>query len=335
MIQQLSAPTTETELRETLDTLYKISKEAYDKGERPTFYGLVEIMSAKATIITAIHNIKANHGSKTPGVDGEVIRTDYLQRPMDEIVEEIQQLFKHYVPRPIRRVYIDKPGKAEKRPLGIPAMRDRIMQECMRIVLEPIAEAQFFQHSYGFRPMRDTSMAIQRAQSLCVNTGYQWIVEGDISKCFDNINHTRLIKRLYHIGVKDQRVLQIIKAMLKAGVMGEFDVNEYGVAQGSVIGPLLANIYMDIMDEWITKQWENKKLVRRHRLGDHDKLAYSTQGSKLAALRTTKLHPGYLIRFADDFLLITDTKEHAIVWKERLRQLVKDYQNYCKNKPAC
>ena len=225
MAQQFDYPRTETQLREIQDKLYQHNKEVYDTGGRPAFKGLLEIMSAEATIMTAIHNIKSNHGSKTPGVDSKTIR-DYLQRPFPRVVKDIQSAFKHFEPQKIRRVYIDKPGKAEKRPLGIPTIRDRIMQECMRTVLEPIFEAQFFAHSYGFRPMRDAAMALERADIIVHNTGYYWIVEGDISKCFDRINHAVLLKRLYHMGVRDRRVLQIIKAMLKAGVMDECEVNE-------------------------------------------------------------------------------------------------------------
>lgn len=221
MAQQFDYPKTETELREIQDNLYQQSKEAYDAGGRPAFKGLLEIMSAETTIITAIHNIKSNHGSETPGVDGKRMRKDYLQRPYPVIIREIQAALLHFEAQKIRRKYIDKPGKTEKRPLGIPTIRDRIVQECMRLVLEPICEAQFFAHSYGFRPMRDTAMALERIKTIVHNTGDYWIVEGDISKCFDRIDHSILLKRLYHIGIKDRRVLQIIKVMLKAGVMDE------------------------------------------------------------------------------------------------------------------
>ena len=258
MAQQFDYPKTETHLRETLDKLYQHSKEVYDAGGRPAFKGLLEIMTAETTIITAIHNIKSNHGSETPGIDGKKMRRDYLQKPYPQVVKDIQSAFQHFEPQKIRRKYIDKPGKAEKRPLGIPTIRDRIVQECIRMVLEPICEAQFFAHSYGFRPMRDTPMALERINTLTHSTGYYWIVEGDISKCFDRIDHGILLKRLYHIGVKDRRVIQIIKAMLEAGVMDECDVNEEGTPQGGLISPLLANVYLDIMDEWIIKQWEHK-----------------------------------------------------------------------------
>ena len=309
MAQQFDSPQTETQLREIQDKLYQHSKEVYDAGGRPAFKGLLEIMSAEATIVTAIHNIKSNHGSETPGVDSKTMRRDYLQRSHTWVIRDIQSAFKHFEPQQIRRKYIDKPGKAEKRPLGIPAIRDRIVQECMRIVLEPILEAQFFAHSYGFRPMRDTAMAMERIKRLSHKTGHYWIVEGDISKCFDNIDHSILLRRLYHIGIKDRRVLQIVKAMLKAGIMDECTVNEYGTPQGGIISPLLANAYLDIMDEWITKQWENKKT--RH--------SYKTPGNKRKMLYQTSLVPGCLVRYADDFVIITDTRAHAEQWKAILQ----------------
>lgn len=312
MAQQFDYPKTETQLREIQDHLYQHSKKVFDEGGRPAFKGLLEIMSAEATIITAIHNIKSNHGSDTPGVDSKTMRKEYLQRSHSWVIKDIQTAFKHFEPQKIRRVYIDKPGKAEKRPLGIPTIRDRIVQECMRIVLEPIFEAQFFAHSYGFRPMRDTPMALERAKLLVHHTGYHWIVEGDISKCFDRIDHAILLKRLYHMGIKDRRVLQIIKAMLKTGVMDECEVNEEGTPQGGLISPLLANVYLDIMDEWVTKQWEAKKTV----------YPFSKPYRKYKGLRRTALIPGFLVRYADDFIIITDTRAHAEDWKSRLQMFL-------------
>ena len=308
MAQQFDYPKTETELRKLQDKLYQHSKKVYDEGGRPALKGLLEIMSAEATIITAIHNIKSNHGSETPGVDSKTMR-DYLQHSHSWVIRDIQSAFKHFEPQKIRRVYIDKPGKAEKRPLGIPTIRDRIVQECMRIVLEPIFEAQFFAHSYGFRPMRDAPMALERAKLLVHHTGYHWIVEGDISKCFDRIDHAILLKRLYHMGIRDRRVLQIIKAMLKTGVMDECEVNEEGTPQGGLISPLWANVYLDIMDEWITKQWEIKKT----------EYPFSKPYRKYKGLRRTALIPGFLVRYADDFIIITDTRAHAEDWKKRLQ----------------
>lgn len=314
MAQQFDSPKTETQLRELHDKLYQHSKEVYNAGGRPAFKGLLEIMSAEATIITAIHNIKSNHGSETPGVDFKTMRKDYLERPYQWVIQDIQNAFKHFEVQKIRRKYIDKPGKAEKRPLGIPTIRDRIVQECMKIVLEPILEAQFFEHSYGFRPMRDTAMALARINQVAHTSAKYWIVEGDISKCFDNIDHGILLNRLYHIGIRDRRVMQIIKAMLRAGIMDECTVNEYGTPQGGIISPLLANAYLDIMDEWVTKQWEHKKTQR----------TYRTAGTKRRSLYQTSLNPGWLIRYADDFVIITDTRAHAEQWKSRLQTFLQD-----------
>ena len=314
MAQQFNYPKSETELRALQDELYKTAKEAMGRGERPSFTGLVEAMSAKATIVTAIHNIKANKGANTPGVDGVRIR-NYLQSREDWVINDIQSAFRHYEPRFVRRKYIDKPGKKEKRPLGIPTIRDRIVQECMRIILEPIMEAQFYEHSYGFRPIRDTKMALERIVGTVHQNGYFWVVEGDISKCFDRIDHNILLKRLYHMGVKDKRVLLIVKAMLKAGIMGECEINEEGTPQGGILSPLLANVYLDILDEYVAKQWINKKTAHQ----------YTRQESKTHALkRRSNLIPGILVRYADDFVIVTDSKAHAEFWKERVGTFLRE-----------
>ena len=308
MAQQFNYPKSETELRALQDELYKTAKEAMSRDERPSFTGLVEVMTAKATIVTAIHNIKANKGANTPGVDGVKIR-NYLQSREEWVINDIQSAFRHYEPRFVRRKYIDKPGKKEKRPLGIPTIRDRVVQECMRIILEPIMEGQFYEHSYGFRPMRDTKMALERITGTVHQNGYFWVVEGDISKCFDRIDHNILLKRLYHMGVKDKRVLLIVKAMLKAGIMGECEINEEGTPQGGILSPLLANVYLDILDEYVAKQWINKS-VHTH---------YRDQSVKMTALRKrSNLIPGVLVRYADDFVIVTDSKAHAAFWKERV-----------------
>lgn len=310
MAQQFDYPKNETDLRDTLDALYLEAKTAKDGNKRPSFAGLVELMSSEVTIKTAIHNIKANKGSETPGVDGWKMQRDYLQKPYEWVIEDIQKAFHYFKSEKIRRVYIDKPGKTEKRPLGIPTIRDRIVQECIRIVLEPIMEAQFYRYSFGFRPMRDTKMALQCITGYVHKTGYYWIVEGDISKCFDRINHGILIKRLYHMGVKDRRVLQIIKAMLRAGIVGENEKNEVGTQQGGVLSPLLANVYMDMFDEWVSKQWIDKRT-------SYD---YARNDIKISSLRKrSNLRPAYLIRYADDFVLITDTHQNAKWWKEQIK----------------
>ena len=175
------------------------------------------------------------------------------------IVTKVRHALQDYHPNPVRRVFIPKPGKQEKRPLGIPAALDKIVQECVRIVIEPILEAQFFHHSYGFRPMRDATHAIARISHIIHFTQCHWVVEGDIRKFFDTVNHTILLKKLWHMGIRDRRVLRIIAQMLRAGIMKETEVNELGVPQGGLISPLLANVYLHSLDQWVTREWELKR----------------------------------------------------------------------------
>ncbi|UXZ09399.1 hypothetical protein F1C14_06115 [Clostridium perfringens] len=162
MVQKYDLPQTEAQLNKLLDNLYQTSKEKLNNNKKPSFKGLLELISSDVVIIKAIHKIKGNNGSQTPGSDDMVIN-DILQKNYDEVVDLVKKNLIEYNPRLVRRVWIDKPGKKEKRPLGIPTIVDRIVQECVKIVIEPILEAQFFfEHSYGFRPMRDTHMALKK-----------------------------------------------------------------------------------------------------------------------------------------------------------------------------
>ena len=313
MAQKFKAPKSETELKKIQDEMYRITSKCIESKEIPKFKGLVEIMSSEVVIMTAIHNIKANKGSKTPGIDQKIIDKDYLQKDYYEVVTDIQNSFTNYKPDMVRRKWIPKPGKQEKRPLGIPTIKDRIVQECVRLIIEPILEAQFFQHSYGFRPWRDTHMALERVKDQVHRIGYYWIVEGDISRFFDNVNHTILIKKLYHMGIADRRILMIIKEILKAGIMDECKKNELGTPQGGIISPILANVYLHQMDKWITREWENKVTQNN----------YSSKRNQYQSLhRYSNLKPAYLIRYADDWILLTDSKEHAEKWKYRISKFL-------------
>jgi len=315
MAQKFVSPQTESELRITLDQLYAESKAKTDIGEKPSFRGLLEIISAEPTILTAIHNIKANKGAKTAGSDKEKMQEDILEKDYQSVISRVQNALKNYQPNDIRRVLIPKPGKTEMRPLGIPTIIDRIIQECVHIVLDPICEAQFFNHSYGFRPHRSAQQALVRVTYLTHKTGYHWVIEGDISKFFDTISHTTLLKKLYHMGIKDRRVLMIIRQMLKAGIMGERGENPLGTPQGGIISPLLANCYLHAFDEWCANQWETKKTR-------HD---YTLQENRFAALKKNgNLKPGYLIRYADDWVLITNSRRNAEKWKWLITKFLKE-----------
>lgn len=179
----------EKELNETLDTMYSLSKE---KAE--PFYNLIELVKNKQTILTAIHNIKNNKGSKTSGIDRKDINY-YLQMDFDKLVALIRDSIDNYNPLPVRRQYIPK-SNGKKRPLGIPTMIDRIIQEIIKISIEPILEAKFFEHSYGFRPYRSAEHAIARIIDLVNKSKNYYVVEGGIEGFFDNINHNKLIELL-------------------------------------------------------------------------------------------------------------------------------------------
>ncbi|MCY9665839.1 group II intron reverse transcriptase/maturase [Paenibacillus alginolyticus] len=315
MVQELDSPTTESQFRNIQDRLYSNTLNAIDGGTKPCIKGLLEIASSETVILTAIHKIKANKGANTPGTDAETLREHFLHKDYEEVVQRVKEGFNRYKPVPVRRKWIPKPGKTEMRPLGIPAIIDRIIQECIRSTIEPILEAQFFKHSYGFRPMRDAHMALNRVTDIVHKTGYRWIVEGDIKKFFDNVNHRILISQLWHLGIRDRRILCIIKEMLKAGIMGECDTNTVGTPQGGIISPLLANAYLHALDQWIIREWEEKKLRRSQ--------AKSRNGF-LGVLHKTNLKPAYFVRYADDWVLITNSKENAEKWKWRISHFLKN-----------
>jgi retron-type reverse transcriptase len=206
--------TSEAELKETLDFIYGKSKEG------KSFNGILEAAFNEVTIITAIHKIKSNKGANTPGVDGKKIKM-YLQMDKVELIKLIQNRINDYKPNPVRRTYIKK-ANGKLRPLGIPSTIDKIIQECIKIIIEPICEAKFYPQSFGFRPYRATKHAMTEAITLISRKTYTKpiiAIEGDIEGYFDNINHRILLKKLYKIGVKDKRVLCIIKKMLSAGYL--------------------------------------------------------------------------------------------------------------------
>ncbi|WP_419879394.1 group II intron reverse transcriptase/maturase [Brevibacillus centrosporus] len=313
--QELDSPKEELDFRRVQDKLYQVTCDFINNGKQPSFKGLLEVASSTPVILSAIHKIKANKGSETKGVDGESMRNNFLENDFNEVIERVKESFKKYKPVPVRRVYIEKKGSTELRPLGIPAIIDRIIQECIRSTIEPILEAQFFKHSYGFRPMRDAHMALNRVTDIVHKTGYHWIVEGDIRRFFDNVNHRILLKQLWHLGVKDRRILCIIKEMLETGIMEECQKNQLGTPQGGIISPLLANVYLHSMDQWITREWENKKLRN---------LKSEKRQTFLGVLHNTNLKPAYLVRYADDWVLITNSKTNAEKWKWRIQRFLKE-----------
>ena len=288
----------EQDLRDTFDRMYEIAK-----NTNKPFYNLVDLMLETETIMTAIHNIKSNKGSYTAGVDNKEINY-YLQMEPNTLIKLIRRTIKDYNPKPVRRTYIPKKNSNKKRPLGIPTMLDRIIQEIARMVLEPIVEAKFFKHSYGFRPYRSTKHAIARIVDLINRGGYKYALEGDIEGFFDNINHNKLLSIMWRMGIRDKRFLMIIKKMLRAGVMekGKFTVNDTGSPQGGIISPILANIYLNNFDWMIAREFEEHPA--RYRVNNPRKNGTARVKRKHSAC--------YLVRYADDWIIICETKEKAV-----------------------
>ncbi|CAM4423612.1 Reverse transcriptase domain-containing protein [Paenibacillus alkaliterrae] len=170
----------------------------YDKAMRhETFSNLYDTITSRENILLAYRTMKSNKGSKTPGTDGKTI-ADIQKLSDDELVTEIQTKLKNYRPKKIRRKLIEK-DNGKLRPLGIPCILDRIIQQCFKQVFEPIGEARFFKHSYGFRPLRSTHHAMARVQFLVNHSQLHYVVDIDIQGFFDNVNHSLLVKQLWNL----------------------------------------------------------------------------------------------------------------------------------------
>lgn len=305
---------TEAELKQTLDFLYEKSREGI------AFTGLVEAMVNEVTIVTAIHNIKSNKGSKTAGVD-QMKMDKYLQMPKEDLIALIRDNFSNYKPKPARRVYIPKKN-GKQRPLGIPTVLDRIIQECVRIIIEPICEARFYPHSYGFRPYRAQKHAIRDIVNVINASTFSqdqpvWAVEGDIKGCFDNIDHRILLKKIWRIGIHDKRVIKMIQQMLKAGYIESDTLNDtnLGTMQGGILSPLLSNVYLNDFDWFVGRMYMEPHRQCKHKCNDTRRLKWSG------------VTPKYNFRFADDWVILTSTEQEAYRIK---RMLTKYFRNKMK-----
>ena len=262
-------------MTETFSTLYKESQK--DKK----FNRLYELIISEENILLAYRKIKKNKGSGTPGTDTYTIE-EYKNIGKDEFIRTIRKSLNNYKPKPVKRVLIPKEN-GDTRPLGIPTMLDRLIQQMIKQILEPIAEAKFFKHSYGFRPLRSAHHAISRCNFLVKTAKLQYAVDVDIKGFFDNVNHRVLIKQLWNMGIQDRRVLVIIGKILKAPIRN-VGIPTKGTPQGGVLSPLLSNIVLHDLDMWIASQWE-----------DHPShFDYSTNSHRNHALKKTKLKQGIL-----------------------------------------
>ncbi|MBC8059293.1 MAG: group II intron reverse transcriptase/maturase [Clostridiaceae bacterium] len=280
------------DFQEVQDNLYKKSKDDVK------FKNLMEIVVDKRNILLAYRNIKRNKGSITPGTNFNNILKLAETEPR-HLIGYVKERLKDYKPESVRRVEIPKDGGTGKRPLGIPCIEDRLIQQCIKQVLEPICEAKFHNHSYGFRPNRSTHHAISRMTTLANKSHLHYVVDIDIKGFFDNVNHGKLLKQMWTLGIQDKRLLSIISKMLKAEIQG-IGVPQKGTPQGGILSTLLSNIVLNELDWWISSQWETFKTKHEY-----------DRTSRYRALRPTNLKEIYIVRYADDFKLMCRNYETA------------------------
>ena len=297
------------DMQEIFDKLYEQSK----KGE--IFNNLMDIILSEENILLAYRNIKDNKGSKTPGTDKVTIE-DLGELTREQLIKNIRYFVtgsKHgYRPKPVRRKDIPKPD-GKTRPLGIPCMYDRLIQQCIKQVMEPICEAKFSENSYGFRPDRSTDNAIARCYQYLQRSTLHYVVEFDIKGFFDNVNHSKLIKQIWSLGIQDKHLIYVIKQILKAPIKmqnGETVNPNKGTPQGGIISPLLANIVLNELDHWIESQWQNHPITDKYFVQIHENGSKNV-GTAYRAMRNTKLKEMYIVRYADDFRIFCRNREDA------------------------
>jgi RNA-directed DNA polymerase len=270
------------------------------------FDDLFNLVADPGFLLVAWDRVRGNKGARTAGVDGQSVH--YVEADvgvevfLDGLRTEIKDRTFH--PLPVRERMIPKPGTTKRRRLGIAAVRDRVVQASLKLVLEPIFEADFHPCSYGFRPQRRAHDAVAEVRHFTARS-YEWIVEGDIKACFDEISHPALMDRV-RMRVGDKRVLALVKAFLKAGILGEdgqLRETDAGTPQGSILSPLLSNVALSVLDAYIAQAPGGPGVSRNDRL-------------------TRRRHglPNYrLCRYADDWcLVVSGTKADAETLREEI-----------------
>jgi group II intron reverse transcriptase/maturase len=271
------------------------------------FFDIYHLLYDEDWLHRAYRAVKANAGSRTAGVDG--LNMSDFEEDKERNLQDLRQSLKSetFEPKPVRRTYIPK-GDGRKRPLGIPTIKDRIVQEALRMVLEPIYETDFSQYSYGFRPNRNTMDALEFVRMMTDETHkYFWVIDADIEGFFDNVDHQTL-EQIVQDRIKDQQIRDLIWEFLKAGVMeeGEYRHSMLGTPQGGIVSPLLANVYLNELDQW-AKRWTDiprreKKCRRREGKGNW---VYTW--------------------YADDFLMLSNgSKGEVEQMKGRLRSFLEE-----------
>lgn len=221
-----------------------------EPGKR--FNKLLKIVRQEIFLRVAWNKIRTNVGSRTPGIDGKT-KEDVDDQLIQELAQELKE--GRYQPKPVRRVYIPK-GKNQRRGLGIPTIRDRIVQAAIAQILEAIYEPIFRDCSYGFRPERSTMHALRHV-ARAYRAGATWVIEGDLEKCFDSLPHQTILNCLRK-RIKDERFIDLIRQMLQAGVMedGRYEQTHSGTPQGGICSPILMNIVLHEFDQWLEEKWQ-------------------------------------------------------------------------------
>jgi RNA-directed DNA polymerase len=274
----------------------KLHKWASSDQER-RFSDLHNLVCDPATLLVAWRRVRGNRGSRSAGIDGQTAYEIEVRQGVEVFLSELRQELRAGTFRPlaVKERAIPKRG-GKLRYLGIPTVRDRVVQAALKLVLEPIFEADFQPCSYGFRPGRRTQDAIAEVQHFTFRS-YEWVVEGDIEACFDRIDHTALMGRVRQ-RVEDKRVLRLIKAFLLAGILkahGDLERSVTGTPQGGVLSPLLANIALSVLDEHFARAWKAMGTVNQR---------YYARKRGEATYR--------LVRYADDFVIcVAGTRRHA------------------------
>ena len=258
--------------------------------EARCFDDLFNLVHDPSFLLAAWDRVRGNKGGRTAGIDGIAPRSLLGDQAVVMLTDLRHQVKSgEFVPQPVREHKIPK-ANGKTRSLGIPTMADRIVQTSLKLVLEPIFEADFYPSSYGFRPRRRAQDAVAEIHKFTSNpSNYEWVFEADITACFDEIDHSALMGRIRG-RIADKRVLRLIRAFLKAGILTEEGLNRNtytGTPQGGILSPLLANIALSGLDEHFRKKWES--------LGpEWTRAKHRRNGGTVMKL----------IRYADDFVVL-------------------------------
>jgi group II intron reverse transcriptase/maturase len=292
--------------------------------------------------LMAYAKLYKNKGALTPGITEETadgMSINKIHRLIDELKHE------RFRWTPVRRTYIPKKDKKSKRPLGLPGWKDKLLQEVMRLLLEAYHEPQFSQHSHGFRPKRGCHTALMEIKRC--GKGTSWFIEGDISKCFDSFSHDVMVAILRE-RIDDKRFIQLIENLLKAGYMEDWEWNATysGAPQGGVLSPLLSNIYLDRLDQFVEQilipnyhrgetrqrnpEYRHYYNMKRKARTRNDREAYKAYDRKMRTLPSLDFSdPNFrrlrYTRYCDDFLLsFAGPKREAEEIKQRLTEFLRD-----------